>query len=478
MHNQRRMFLGALAAGLLLVAGCSTQQAQGPVGVEVQGTLVDLCGQPVPYNTVYVPGSDPVLTDAEGHFTITGVQTPYDLVINNVYLSEFAGEGDASLLVVRGLTRTDPYLAVNPRNGSSCASASVAGTLTPASPSDITTKEAVALLLPPYRNRDFSYDDTFFTSLRFDPALAGDATLLGLRWQTDADDNAVAFSDPARSDLGAAVASVTLQDGGDVTGQTLALSPEGISTRTVTASTELSAVMSLAEVGHYVTYQGEDTRIRTGRFSIDGGTAETSFSFAAPTGSDLGSLISAEAYYGEGRGIFKSLGNTTPLDLSSIDGSVVVWRQVPSEGDAVTLSFPDPVVPYAPVSGSVVKPCETVFRWTGPEGALYDVVFGLWFPSTDQSLAVEVLTADTELAIPSYADLGGVPDANAYVWWFLQAAAGEALPTSVDEVASAAGAQTAAAMNMGYALPGASGYRFWVDAGQFSFPDTQAPGYF
>ncbi|WP_457634300.1 hypothetical protein [Oceanithermus desulfurans] len=473
MHSQRKAFIGALTAGLLLVAGCNTQT---PSGVEVQGTLVDLCGQPIPYNTVYVPGSDPVLTDAEGKFTITGVQTPYDLVINNVYLSDIAAEGDASLLVVHGLTKTDPYLAVNPRNGSSCASASVAGTITPASPSDITTKEAVALLLPPYRDYAFSYDDTFSTSLRFDPALAGDAALLGLRWQTDGDGNAVAFSDPNRSDLGAAVATVTLQDGGDVSGQTLALSPEGIATRTVTASAQLPSVMSLSRVEHYLTYQGEDTRIRTAQFSFKGGTEETSFSFAGPTGSDLGSLISAEADYGEG-GRFLSLDGAAPLDLSDISGNVMVWQRVPADGDAVTLSFPDPVVPYAPVSGSVVKPGETVFRWTGPEGALYDVVFGLWFPATDQGLAVEVLTAGTELTIPSFADLGGVPDTNAYVWWFLQAAAGEALPASVDDAASAAGAQAVAAMNLNNARPGASGYLFWVDAGQFSFPDTQPPVY-
>ncbi|WP_456476112.1 hypothetical protein [Oceanithermus sp.] len=474
MHNKRGVFLGVLAAGLLLVAGCNTQ-TQG--GVEVQGTLVDLCGQPIPYNTVYVPGSDPVMTDAEGHFTITGVQTPYDLVINNAYLSDIAAEGDASLLVVRGLTKTDPYLAVNPWNGSSCASASVAGTITPASPSDITTKEAVALLLPPYRDDYFSYDDTFSTSVRFDPALAGDATLLGLRWQTDEDGNAVAFSDPARDDLGVAVTTTVLQDGDEVTGLELALSPDGIGTRTVTASTQLPAVMSLSRVEHYLTYQGEDTRIRTASFLYKDGTDETSFSFAGPTGSDLGSLVSAEASYGEG-GSFLSLDSAAPLDLSNIRGSAMVWRQVPADDDAVTLSFPDPVVPYAPVYGSVVKPGETVFRWTGPEGALYDAVFGLWFPSTDFYLAVEVLTADTEVTIPSFADLGGVPDTNAEVWWILQAAAGEALPASVDELASSAGAQAVATTNMGRARPGASGYFFLVDAGWFSFPDTQPPVYY
>ena len=72
----RKGFLALMgAATLLILAACGGQQAQTS-GQTVSGKLVDICNQPLAYTTVMVPGHDPVLTGADGTFTIENVQTP------------------------------------------------------------------------------------------------------------------------------------------------------------------------------------------------------------------------------------------------------------------------------------------------------------------------------------------------------------------------------------------------------------------
>ena len=467
MNSKLGWFLGALAAGLVMLAGCGTQTAGG---VAVEGKLLDLCGQPLPYNTVYVPGTEPILTDAQGNFTIEGVKVPYDLVVNNAYVSDVADGADATIVVFRGLTRTDPYLVVHPIGGSSCAEATVQGSLSPASPTDIDTAEAVAAMLGNYQDVDYD-NDTYSLALGFDPATAGDATLLALRWQVDADGNAAAFSDPTRDDLGAVAAGVAVEDGTSAS-KDLTLGTD-VGTRTFDVAYRLPSVMSLSSVQHFVTYAGEATPIRTARFSFKGTPPDT-LSFAGPTGMELGSLVRATAGYGD-LGRLLSLDSTGALDLSSVGGEVEVWQQVAEGTDQVTLQFPDPVVPIAPNFGSVITPGDTVFRWVGPEGLLYDVVFGLYSYDTGMEYAVEVITGDQEVTIPSYEDLGGLVQTNGEAYWMIEAAKGDGLPATMDELASADGAQALVALAMGSGFPGSEGYRFSAFAGWYVLPGTQVP---
>jgi len=114
MHlRYKRVAFLALLSGALLFAGCGNQ-APSNSGVEVQGKIIDECGAPLPYKTVVIPGHDPVLTAADGTFTVSNVTAPYDLVIGNALLNR-EGPGELALLIYHGLTKPDPVALAHRR---------------------------------------------------------------------------------------------------------------------------------------------------------------------------------------------------------------------------------------------------------------------------------------------------------------------------------------------------------------------------
>jgi len=459
MHSKRGWFLGALTVGLLLLAGCGQQGAPSGAGVTVQGKLLDLCGQPLAYKTVFVAGHDPVLTGSDGSFTIEDVQTPYDLVISNAYLMPEARQ-EIPVLIYAGLTKTEPVLwasdAGAPGNAR-CAHASVSGAITPAQGSD-EYRNGAALVLGPYMSADdFAYDanPSYDLDLYFDPGLAGDATLLGLQWRRDpVSGNATAF-------LAAKRATVTLGDGGAVN-QDLAL--EDIQSRDLSVGVELPEVMSLEEVAHYVTLDGKTLPLQTASLDPDQAGADGSFQLVGPVGAGTGSAVVAWATYGG----FGPLGRYGSLDLSGIEGYASAWQQVPADNGTATLSLPDPLVPIAPLNGATID-FDTAFSWTGPEGALYDVIIGL-----DQSgpdVSVEVITSGTKLQFPDLSDMGMRFDNARYGYWALVGFGGAAVPGSADDLASQESIDFLAPLYLEFQAPqGGSGYFEFVDAGEFAFP--------
>ncbi|XOB98199.1 hypothetical protein ACMC9I_09845 [Deinococcota bacterium DY0809b] len=456
MNSKRGWFLGALAAGLVMLAGCGTQTAGG---VTVEGKLLDLCGQPLAYKTVFVAGHDPVLTGSDGSFTIEGVQTPYDLIISNAYLMPEARQ-EIPVLIYAGLTKTEPVLWASdagvPGNDR-CAHASVSGSITPTQSSD-EYRNGAALVLGPYVSADdfaYSADPSYNLNLYFDPDRAGDATLLGLQWRRDlTSGNATAF-------LAAKRTPVTLEDGGAVN-QDLAL--EGIQSRDLSVGVELPEVMSLEEVAHYVTLDGKTLPLQTASLDPDQTDANGRFQLVGPVGAGTGSAVVAWATYG-GLG---PLGRYGSLDLSGIEGYASAWQQVPAEDNAVTLSLPDPLVPIAPLNGATID-FDTAFSWAGPEGALYDVIIGLDQPGPDVS--VEVITSRTKLQLPDLSDMGMRFDNALYGYWALVGFGGAAVPGSADDLASPESIDFLAPLYLEFqALQGASGYFESVDAGEFTFP--------
>jgi hypothetical protein len=368
------------------------------------------------------------------------------------------------VLVYKGLTRTDPVIwasdANAPRNDR-CALARASGAITPAQTSDA-YRNGAALVVGPYvGGDDFSYDDdpSYEVSLYFDPALAGEnnATLFGIQWQRDTSTaNATAF-------LAAKKLTVSLGDG-DALNRDLELG--AIDSRDLSVSVALPGVMTLDEVTHHVTVDGVALPFETASLDADEAGADGDFALVGPVGEGLGSMVTAEAHYGGG-GFFLG-GAYETLDLSDVNGFALVWRQAAADANDVALSFPDPVVPVAPLSGSTIDP-ETIFRWVGPEGALYDVVFAF-----DQrrglDFSIEVITTEPQLQLPDLSGLGAFYEGDFSSYWLIVALGGGSVPAGVDDLASADARAAIVPFFLQTGTPqGNEGYLFFVEAGRFSF---------
>ncbi len=426
-----------------------------------------MCNQPLAYTTVMVPGHDPVLTGADGKFTIENVQTPYDLIVNNATLAPEEG-GDVSLLVYEGLTKTDPYLMVFSRDRSannSCAEASVAGDITPANEND---NYATAFVLPPYADYDEPWYDpdtstvSYSMSLRYNPAAAGTATLLGVGWTLDAN-NKVQF-------YGADEQEITLtSSGGDLGTKNLDLTKNALGNRDLSVSVQLPSPMNLYRVYHYLTLNDVNLPIETE--SVRPNDDQTTFTLTGPTGAGLGSLVSAQARYGDG--LIKSLAGSSPLDLSDMEGRVWVWQRVDNgtNNASVTLNFPDPVIPVTPLSGSTIDPVNTTFHWVGPDDhPLYNVAF-IMFSEYGPNSMIDVVTNSDEIHMPDLSSLGFTFDNSIEGAWFLSAVHGQNLPATVDDLASSDSAQYLPSFYASDIAPAESGYTFTAFAGWFLFPN-------
>ncbi len=464
----RKGFMALMAsAGLLMLAACGGQQGQTG-GQTVSGKLVNICNQPLAYTTVMVPGHDPVLTGADGTFTIENVQTPYDLIVNNATLAPrgmYMRGPELSLLVYEGLTKADPYLMVIPTvdtGADTCARTSIAGEI---SSTSANSHVATVISLPPYLNGNVytanSDPVSYSMSLSYDPAAAGNATLLGVGWALDAN-NKVHF-------YGADEKTLALtSSGGDLTGQNLDLGHFTLGNRSLTVDVQMPSMMNLDKVVHYLTLNGVNLPVATEEVSAT--ADQTSYTVTGPSGAGLGSLVSAKAEYG---GMADSLSSPAPMDISNMEGQVWVWQRIDNGTDDadVTLSFPNPVIPVTPLNGSTIDPANTTFHWVGPDDhPLYNVAF-IMFSDYGPDSMIDVVTNSDEIHIPDLSSLGFTFDNQIEGVWFLSAVHGQNLPATVDDLASSDSAQYLPSFYASDITPAESGYSFTAFAGWFMFPN-------
>jgi hypothetical protein len=104
MRPTRFSALGLTVLGTALLIACDSATGPGPDAITVSGIVVDQNLRPQAGAGVLIPGHPPVVTDAQGAFTVSGVDNPYDLATG--LLSE------RGALVYSGLTRTDPLVVV------------------------------------------------------------------------------------------------------------------------------------------------------------------------------------------------------------------------------------------------------------------------------------------------------------------------------------------------------------------------------
>ena len=423
--KKRALVLAVLISGLALLASCGNQ---GNTGNEVDGKLIDFCGQPLPYKTVYIPGHQPVLTNAEGEFSVPDVEAPYDLVVANAsfVLTEMAG---MPIVVFKGLTEAEPLIAVHDRGESSndsCATATAKVTFS----SDDSGSEyanAAALVLPPYlTSQRFSTGMSATLTLHFNPDMAGDGTLLGIQWKTDENSDATEFT-------GIKSETVKLEDGANITKDQFELDAKGITGQKLTLSVDAPEVYRLGVINNYLTIGDVTLSTSTATIQADEADDNGNYKLVVPVADGVGSMVEVSASYG---GAVKSK-SLSALGIESAKGKIYVWQKAPVGSKSMTVKFPEPLIPVAPLNGATLDPNEAVFSWTGHEGDLYDAIFLLG--TNDLGFSVEVVTTDTSLQLPDLKSLGMLYDNVEYGRWGIFNIGGETSPGSIDAALSEEG---------------------------------------
>ncbi len=455
MDRRTGLGLGILMAAVLLLAGCSTQQGAG--GAQLEGTLVSPCGTPLAYKTVYIPGHDPVLTDAEGRFVFDDVQTPYDLVIANAYLLSDWELQEVPVLVYKGMTSLTPEVAAVPAGegpAAGCSDAVVKGSVYSAAGGEVYGVGAVSShAFDTYRQTwtppASEGDPGGYYDLEFSFAPGTSAALTGVLWSSDDETGAVSYVSGVHQ-------TITPADG-ETTTQDLALQPIG--TRSLTVSVELPDGVAIDKIEHRVAAGGQDTGIETRHLYSDDADASGHWILAGPVGQDLGSLLFAQGYYGVSpkstSAAVQVIGNIT---------FVMGWTLAGDDG-AVSVSLPRPTVPMTPLSGGTARP-GSVFRWSGSEGATYDVIF--IFRQSGPDLSVEVVTSDTSMTLPDLGGAGILYDNIYSGYWEIYSWEGSGLPAGVEAAASLEGVRSLRMLIRGLTV-GDSGSATYTMAGSFDF---------
>ncbi len=454
MNTKKALLLGVLAASLAVLSACGGQQ--GAAGAELQGTLVNLCGQPLPYMTVYVPGHEPVLTGLDGKFVIEDVAAPYDLAIGDAYLLSDTVE-ELPILVYQGLTVMEPRLAVKTtgdRNEDGCLETRFFGSLTTTASGGSLYSAHVSGFTGAGNYYETwsapdggSYDATIYT------APDEPAYLKTLLWEVDGEGEIAAF---------VAGAYATLTPNGDEVEENLELEPLGTLALSATVSTP--AAVSLAFVASNAVVSGSRGFLELQRREA-GDAVNGVFSFLVPDAAGWGSLLMARGTYGRSSRL--SVGGS---DIASVEGQVFSWRRVFEFGEeAVNLSLPEPVVPVTPLQGSVVGP-DTTFSWVGPEGMVYDSMLQIKQDGPD--ISVEVITQGTSLSLPELSGLGVSYDAAGRLYWQIAAWKSEAMPATVDGFADFEMVRTIMS-DMQHEYPGDAGSAVFCDAGSYGVAASQ-----
>ena len=454
--RKKALWLLGMAIGIFLLASCTTQSSGQPT-TSIQGTLVDPCGQPVPYKTVSVEGKIAV-TDADGHFSFSNVSVPYDLaVVNALFLSRGLVPDRMSgptVLILQGLSNTEPTVTVFPLEGSRCLRKTLTGTLTPDKENgEFGIASLAGTLVSSYIWDYTTGADEFNFRYQVSPDQVGkELPLFAAGWSLDSEGNADTYYGALKTELAVPT--------GDTSSQDLELNAN-VTTNSLEVSVTGSTFVRPYSLYHRLALDGIDTGIETARVDLTesaGPAVVKSLEYLGVT-----SLVVAMGTYGEGMGI-KSV---NPEDLSSIHGLVWTWKQVEPGAGTVSLALPEPVIPVIPPPGAVIEK-NASFAWSGPEGTIYDSQF-LLERGDGEPIRVEVLTASEGLRLPDLSSVGLSYEGFYGLYWVLS---GVRLPgvATVDDLLP-----EFPALLGGTGFLGEEGSRFYVEAGEYTFPD--APGW-
>ncbi len=371
-----RPVLALAIVGLVLPLG-SCSGPGTPATLTVNGSVVDRWGEPAASMAVLVGSAAAVTTDAAGHFSVAGVQAPYD-----VHVIDAANARAVSYL---GVDRPDPTLAIWTATATAHV-ATVAGTLSgtfTGAPGD----RAVVVFLTDHQLAQQDADVTnggFSLSIGWRGAAGLTGTLCALRLTTSAGGPTGYVAYGCRS-------GVMVSAGGISTNQDVTLSPIG----SQQVSGTLQPPSGFALVNRFdlvLTPEG-------GSFTLHSeGSPGPAFQFATPQ------IAGAHA-------------GVASFAARTADGATSEVNRVDLAPDGIGLAvaFDDPVTPVLPVVNATGVTEGSQFSWSGASGRVVELHLRPSASSTGPEYYV--YSADDHAAMPDLSAAGmGLPASQTYVW--------------------------------------------------------------
>jgi hypothetical protein len=370
---------GAIPAPPAVADAGPPDEAAPPVIVNVTGRVVDFSQRPLPNVPVTIDGTT-VATNAQGQFSIAGVEAPYTASLT---INQQNGRTVHYGYVFEGLTRIDPTLQV--RGGLPSRSSSMNITLQNADFTDTALEALVA-----FSSRDHALATGLTNPL---------TTLVSSSWTGPATTTGTAhgllvrYADPSSFDSPIAAfeayqaAAVAMSDGVD-SDITLDLSPDAIPTATIGGNVTV--------LGGVTDYRENQVSLRfsdgTRMLIIEDSEQPDAFSYTVPI-----------------------LQGAT-LSVTAIDNDAFVpFRAVHRENIApgqtgITLALPNAVTLNSPPRGAVITE-DTPFVWSAFGQTATTFVWHLEFLDTFDGMYI--ITNRTEVTMPEFADglsiASGVP---------------------------------------------------------------------
>jgi hypothetical protein len=363
-----------------------------PGTLTVAGRVIDFLRRPVAGIPISVGGQPPVVTGAQGEFSVAEVEPPYDVVLtlNMVRTNLPARYG----YVFQGLTRADPTLQ-----------------LYSALPQRATSSFDVTLA-----NAEFDLDVTRRVILAFaspdarfaDEDVTGDTSFVG----------GINWTGPATTSGNVHALRVLASD---TFGGSPPLAYEAYQTSPLTAEDDVVAAVTLDMQTRMIATTTLAGTVGTGPL----GERSNFLSVRFADGTAL-PLLEDSAFDGEFVYLVPALANTS-LVFAAADGIpglppyAVAWRDGLAPGSAdVALEIPSPVTLGAPSFGSVVAP-GTAFSWSAVGQSAQTFVWHL--ESIDLSIPIYegifVVTSGTSIQLPEFFD-GFALSSGAQVEWSVE----------------------------------------------------------
>jgi hypothetical protein len=381
--------------------GNSTATAQVTVAIApatqtVNGMVVDIAGQPVSAETVFISAaafSHTTVTDTNGAFSVPDVPTPYDATVID----------STEAVQYQGLTRADPSLTAFVflvDNRSAIVSGSFSGGIFPETAGY--TTQFIFASPQTIKSLGDPISGTYSSTVGWPGPATTTGTLYALQVHSDA--SGLPLDYPGYGTL----SGVTLQDTGTLAGQNVSLSAvtPGLLSGTVTAP-----------AGYRVSYKSMSLEVTSGitLSALTDNDAGPTFSYVTPDIANTTLLLGAVAFSDAG------------------EVSVVLKAGQSANGSGIALNILAAPTLSSPLDSATGVTASTPFSWSVFPGGVYEFQAS---STSGPAFTYYVFTTATTTALADFASAGlPVPASTQYTWSVI----GLAPVSSIDLLAAAGG---------------------------------------
>jgi hypothetical protein len=395
-----------LASSAVVLMACSDSSVSGPDDtITVSGTVVDEYLRPQASVGVLIVGRPLVLTEANGHFTISRVRAPYTLVTGLT--------SERAALIYAGLTRTDPLVVVpadpllSPFRGAYFWGDVFGGTGLP-EPANHTTSVL-------FESPEIRWPGSVTGGYRYtlQPQWLGPETTVGtlhaLQWQFDPTSGLpVEYKGYGNTPL-------TLSNGGYFEGPSVTMAAP-VQAGSISGSVTVPAGFVVSTKTLRVGFETSSARPAAWRILTDSSGA-SSFAYVTPNLPGVTFALTARAAAGEAY-------------------AEVAKTGIAANATGIAFSIPAAPALIAPENGATSIDSRTEYRWSRITGAIY--LLAVRYNGSDNYIppppSYYIFTADTVASIPDLSAFGLYSYRGTSHEWEVRAWAPLG---SVDEIAAA-----------------------------------------